>query len=355
MSNSESVPPPFSRSSSPFVGATVAVTGGGGLIGSRIAVQLRAAGARVIVVGRLDAYPSRVYTELFGIDTGHRDTVVGDVTDRALMRHVIGQSDYVIHAAAMADVAACTRNPLAALGTNVTGTQILLDEVVRAGRVQRLVFTSSASVYGNGRPVAAGDPVQFHEDDVPAPLSVYGNTKLWGEHQVRIAGAAEGIPYCVVRYFSVYGEPQTVKEGSHSWVVAWLAMRAHLGLPLELNGGGHQVRDFIHVDDIAAGTIRALVAPGASGHVINVGTGRPTTIRAIAERIVRHHPGAALVERPLPPGDPMGGYADTRRMREALGWEPRITVEDGVDRYVRWLAARPDAVPQWMRHLSGAA
>ncbi|MFG2227664.1 NAD-dependent epimerase/dehydratase family protein [Streptomyces sp. NPDC048644] len=336
---------------SPFLGATVAVTGGGGLIGSRIAIQLRAAGARVIVVGRLDAYPSTVYSHLFGIDTGHGDTVVGDVTDRALMRHVIGQSDYVIHAAAMADVAACTRNPLAALETNVIGTQILLDEVARAARVQRLVFTSSASVYGNGRP-ARNELVRFHEDDAPDPLSVYGNTKLWGEHQVKIAGLADRIPYCVVRYFSVYGEPQTVKEGSHSWVVAWMALRASLGLPLELNGGGLQVRDFTHVDDIAAGTIQALVAPGAEGQVVNIGTGRPTTIRTIAERIATHYPQVGLVERPLPAGDPMGGYADTRRMHDALGWAPQITAEEGVDRYVKWISERPEATPAWMRHLA---
>ncbi|MBB4894160.1 nucleoside-diphosphate-sugar epimerase [Streptomyces olivoverticillatus] len=338
-----------------FDGTTVAVTGGGGLIGSRIAVRLRAAGARVIAVGKLDAYPSEVYSDLFGIDTCHPDTVVGDVSDRAMMRHVIGQSDYVIHAAAMADVAACTREPHAALETNVHGTQVLLDEVARSGHIRRLCFTSSASVYGNGHSVELGEPVQFSEDDTASPLSVYGNTKLWGEHQVKITMEAAQVPYAVVRYFSVYGEPQTVKQGSHSWVVAWLAMRASLGLPLELNGGGYQVRDFVHVDDIAEGTIRALIAPGADGQVVNIGTGRPTTIRSIADRILMHYPDAALVERPLPPGDPMGGYADTRRMRRALGWKPQITMEDGVDRYVKWVNERPEATPEWMRQLAGAS
>ncbi len=338
-----------------FDGATVAVTGGGGLIGSRIAVQLRTVGARVIAVGKLDAYPSEVYSDLFGIDTHHPDTVVGDVSDRALIRHVIGQSDYVVHAAAMADVAACTREPREALRTNICGTQVLLDEVARSGRIKRLCFTSSASVYGNGRVSEPGEPIQFGEEDAPAPLSVYGNTKLWGEHQVQIAMGAAGVSYSVVRYFSVYGEPQTVKRGSHSWVVAWLALRASLGLPLELNGGGHQVRDFVHVDDIAAGTIRALIAPGAERQVLNIGTGRPTTIRSIADRVLMHYPGVELVERPLPPGDPMGGYADTRRMRRALGWRPEITVEDGVDRYVKWIGERPEATPEWMRQLAGAA
>ncbi|MEV5237542.1 NAD-dependent epimerase/dehydratase family protein [Streptomyces cinnamoneus] len=338
-----------------FDGTTVAVTGGGGLIGSRIAVQLRTAGARVIVVGKLDAYPSEVYSDLFGIDTRHPDTVVGDVSDRALMRHVIGQSDYVIHAAAMADVAACTREPREALRNNIYGTQVLLDEVARSGRIKRLCFTSSASVYGNGRPTDPGVPAQFNEDDAPSPLSVYGNTKLWGEHQVKITMQSAKVSYSVVRYFSVYGEPQTVKQGSHSWVVAWLALRASVGLPLELNGGGYQVRDFVHVDDIAAGTIRALNAPAAHGQVLNIGTGRPTTIRSVADRVLMHYPDAELVERPMPPGDPMGGYADVDRMRRALKWCPQITVEEGVDRYVKWIKERPEATPEWMRQPAGAS
>lgn len=335
-----------------FDGSTVSITGGAGLIGSRITTQLRAAGARVLAVGKLDAYPSNVYKELFGVDPYDRDTVVGDVGDRALMRHVISQSDYVIHAAAMADVAACTRRPAAALGANISGTQVLVEEVAaQAGRVKGLVFTSSASVYGNGRP-ADSEPIRFRETDAPAPLSVYGNTKLWGEHQVKITMEAAEVPYSVVRFFSVYGDPQTVKKGSHSWVVAWMALRASVGLPLELNGGGRQIRDLVHVDDIASGTIRALAAAHPSGPVLNIGTGRPTTIRSVADRIQLHYSDVELVERPLPAGDPLGGYADTSMMQQLLKWTPEIGVEEGVDRYVKWLREHPVATPSWLRELA---
>lgn len=338
---------PFTK----FDGSTVTITGGAGLIGSRIAAQLRAAGARVLAVGRLDAYPSHVYRDLFGVDPCDRDTVVGDIGDRALVRHVVSQSDYVIHAAAMADVAACTRRPTDALDANISGTQVLVEEVAaRAGKVKGLVFTSSASVYGNGRS-AGKEPVRFRETDAPAPLSIYGNTKLWGEHQVRITMEAAETPCSVVRFFSVYGDPQTVKKGSHSWVVAWMALRASVGLPLELNGGGRQVRDLVHVDDIASGTIRALAAARPSGPVLNIGTGRPTTIRSVADRIRLHHPGIELVERPLPAGDPLGGYADTSTMQQLLGWVPQISMEEGVDRYVSWLRKRPEATPSWLREL----
>ncbi|MEV8534703.1 NAD-dependent epimerase/dehydratase family protein [Streptomyces sp. NPDC051211] len=329
-------------------GTTVVVTGGGGLVGSRIAVRLRRLGARVIAVGKLDAYPARVYGQLFGVRPEDPDVIVGDIADTQLMKAVASQADYVVHAAAVADVAFCTRNPLAALQTNINGTQILLDAVrPHADRIRRFVFVSSAAVYGNGDPAEPGMQC-WTEDRPPAPLSVYANTKVWGEHQSALVMDAAGISHTSVRYFSVYGEPQTVKENSHSWVVAWLAQRAKLGLPMRLNGGGRQVRDFVHVDDIAEATILAMVAPRAHRQVINVGSGVPTSIRSIAEEILTHYPDTRVEETPLPEGDPLGGFADTTRMRTLLDWTPSISVSAGVARYVAWLDDNPYALPDFL-------
>jgi len=328
-------------------GKTVLVTGAGGLIGSRITSRLRQLGARPISVCKLDAYPHEVYRERFGIDAADPDFVVGDIAEPDLMRKVISGCDYVIHAAALADVAACTRRPLDAIDTNITGTQRVLDAVAASDRVRRMVFVSSASVYGNGSP-------QFVEGAAVQPVSVYGNSKAWGEYQTAAVLGGAGISYAVVRYFSVYGEPQVVKERSHSWVVAWFAMRAALGLPLHLNGGGHQIRDMVHVDDIATGTLRALVAPRANNATVNIGTGSGTSIREIAELVRGHYPDVPLVETPMPPGDPEGGFASVERMEELLGWRPTITVAEGVARYVGWLKATPEAIPDWMRQAAAA-
>ncbi|WP_338089957.1 NAD-dependent epimerase/dehydratase family protein [Nonomuraea basaltis] len=125
------------------------------------------------------------------------------------------------------------------------------------------------------------------------------------------------------------------------WVVAWFCMRAALGLPLHLNGGGHQVRDLVHVDDIATGTLHALIAPTAHNQALNLGTGAGTTIRQVAELVRRHYPDATVTETPQPPGDPLGGYACTRRMAELLGWQPGITVTEGVARYAACPLGRP--------------
>ncbi|MER5625860.1 NAD-dependent epimerase/dehydratase family protein [Streptosporangium sp. NPDC002544] len=329
-----------------LTGARVLVTGGGGLVGSRIVRLLTTIGAEPVVLDLLDAYPHPV-RQLFGLD--ETTVVLGDVRETATVRSLVSGVDYVIHAAAYADVAACTRRPADAFAANIAGTQTVLQEVLAAPSVQRLVFISSASVYGD-RPTHADGAAEWAEDRPTHPISVYANSKLWGEHQTRLMLTGSiSTRYTILRYFSVYGDPQVPKPASHSWMVACLAMGAHLGLPLQLHGGGHQVRDMVHVDDVAKATVLALAAPGAAGQTINVGTGVATSVRQIAERIASHYPSAQLVNTPRPDGDPLGGYAATARSRDLLGWQPSITVRDGIDRYVAWLQANSQAIPEWMR------
>ncbi|MFD9687361.1 NAD-dependent epimerase/dehydratase family protein [Kitasatospora sp. NPDC059088] len=327
-----------------LAGATVLVTGGGGLVGSRIVAQLASHGAHPLVLDSFDAYPHAV-RDRFEVDRHAAEVVLGDVRERATVKWLTGRADFVIHAAAYADVAACTRNPDIAFASNVHGTQTLLDAVTETA-VKRLVFVSSASVYGDGTPAGDG-PARFTEDRPLTPISVYANTKVWAEHQVRLMLEGTGTEHAMVRYFSVYGDPQVPKPASHSWMVPWMAMSAHTGRPIRLNGGGRQVRDMVHVDDIAHATILALVTDEMAGQTVNVGTGVPTTVREIAELIAAHYPGAAFVETPRPEGDPLGGYADTRRAAALLGWQPGIRLADGIDRYVAWLKATPGAVPDW--------
>ncbi|MFG1949284.1 NAD-dependent epimerase/dehydratase family protein [Nonomuraea sp. NPDC048826] len=336
-----------------LAGTTVLVTGAGGLIGSRLTAQLRRIGARPVSVCKIDAYPRQVYHDHFGISLDDPDFHVGDIAEPGVVDKLIDGCDYVIHAAALADVAACTRRSVDAIKTNVIGTQRVLEAAAATPSVRRVVFVSSASVYGNQPPDEDGF-TRFTEDAHLQPVSIYGSTKACGEFQTATVLGEAGTSHAIVRYFSVYGEPQVVKENSHSWVVAWFSMRAALGLPLHLNGGGHQVRDLVHVDDIATGTLHALIAPAAHNQTLNLGTGTATTIRQVAELVRRHYPGATVTETPRPPGDPLGGCACTRRMAELLGWQPGITVTEGVARYAAWLKDTPSAVPAWLRHPSAA-
>ncbi|MFI1197866.1 NAD(P)-dependent oxidoreductase (plasmid) [Streptomyces sp. BHT-5-2] len=325
----------------------VVVTGGAGLVGSRLVALLRRAGAEVTLLDRLDAYPEAVHLALFGVESLGADLVVGDVCDREAVRKVLAGADYVVHAAAYADVAACTRRPDIAFRANVQGTQVVLEEVA-ASEVRRLVLVSSAAVYGNGDPSVRG-PQVFREDQRLLPVSVYANSKLWAEHQTRLLLSGPQTPeYAVLRYFSVYGDPQVPKPGSHSWMVAWLSMQARLGRPMRLNGGGVQVRDLVHVEDVAAATALALVEEGMAGATVNVGTGVPTSVREVGQLIARHFPRAHFVTTPLPEGDPLGGFAATDQCGELLRWRPRIDVRAGVERYVRWLTDTPHAMPGWL-------
>ncbi|MGW0536831.1 NAD-dependent epimerase/dehydratase family protein [Streptomyces sp. NPDC003032] len=326
--------------------ARVLVTGGGGLVGSRLVFLLHRAGAEVTVLDRMDAYPQPTH-EMFALARRGTRTVIGDVCDPDAVRRLCRAADYVVHAAAYADVAACTKRPDIAFRANVQGTQVVLEQAA-ASRVRRLVLVSSASVYGDG-PRDARGPQEFHEDQQLFPLSVYANSKLWAEHQTRLMlGGSSGTEYAVVRYFSVYGDPQVPKPGSHSWMVPWLAMHARAGLPMRLNGGGSQVRDLVHVDDVAAATALALVEDRMAGQTVNVGTGVPTSVRDVAQLIAPHFPGSRCVTTPRPKGDPLGGYASTARCRDLLGWQARIGVREGVERYVRWLTATPHVVPDWL-------
>ncbi|MEV3873546.1 NAD-dependent epimerase/dehydratase family protein [Streptomyces sp. NPDC049906] len=329
-------------------GSRIVVTGGGGLVGSRLTALLRRAEAEVVVLDRMDAYPGATH-ELFGAGRTASRLVVGDVRDREAVRGVLRGAEFVVHAAAYADVAACTRRPDVAFKANNEGTEVVLEEAAAAG-VRRLVLISSAAVYGNGVAPAGGaaGPQVFHEDQPPHPLSVYANSKLWAEHQTRLLLGAAGVEHAILRYFSVYGDPQVVKPGSHSWMVAWLALHARLGLPMRLNGGGVQVRDLVHVDDIAMATALALVEDGVVGETVNVGSGVPTSVREVGELIAPHYPGAEFVTTPRPADDPLGGYAAVDRMRELMRWQPGISVPQGVDRYVHWLNATPEALPEWL-------
>ncbi|WP_436758709.1 NAD-dependent epimerase/dehydratase family protein [Streptosporangium sp. V21-05] len=327
-------------------GRHVLITGGAGLIGAVIGRMLEAAGAHVTALDNLSSYETM--PTLLKADEHESGLRIGDICDEDLVRDLVRDSDYVIHAAAHSTVAGCTRDPETAFHSNVAGVETVLRAVADAGNVRRFLFISSAQVYGHG--AAGSDAVQtFTEDQPISPLNVYAAAKAWGEWQTRFLLNAAGVDFTVVRPFSVYGEHQVPKPGAYSWVIAQFAMYAAIGDPLPLNNGGRQVRDFVHVEDAAAGICLALVGEEAGGQIVNLGTGRTTSVRRVAELIQTHFPDAQLCDAPRPAQDPLGGCADINRMSQVLGWEPQISVEAGIARYVDWLRAVPAAIPDWLR------
>jgi nucleoside-diphosphate-sugar epimerase len=321
------------------------ITGGAGSVGSRVVTTIADQGGRVVILDNFSAYPRRFY-ECWLPRSRRVEIVEGDVRDERLVRQLTARADRVIHMAARADVAECTRNPRGELEDNVIATQNVLDAVLASrATVQRLVFISSASVYGS-RPRSRVIP-RFTESDPCAPISHYGLSKLWGEQRCLLYHDFYGVPATALRLFSCYGSPQVPKPGSHSWCVAIFATQLLHGKPITILGDGEQVRDFVHVSDVARAIAASAVLPASIGRVMNVGTGAPTSINDVG-RLVAACLGAAPVVQPLAPrpDDPRGGYADTALAQELLGWRATTPLPKGIEEYVEWLTrqrARLDA------------
>jgi nucleoside-diphosphate-sugar epimerase len=217
------------------------------------------------------------------------------------------------------------------LRQNVLVTQRLLEAASEAD-LQRLVYASSSSVYGN----APAYPTT--EDDLPRPQSPYGVTKLAAEHLCGVYARTRGLPVVSLRYFTVYGPRQRPDMAMHRLIEAALS-----GEEFPLFGDGHQIRDFTFVGDIVEANVAAAGADLAPGTVLNVAGGTATTVLEIIE-IVEELTGSpiALDRRPQAAGDVMrtGGSAD--RAASLLGWEPAVGLRHGLERQVSWHLERRD-------------
>lgn len=322
----------------------VLVTGGAGYIGSHCVAALLARGERVVVVDNLSQ--------------GHRAAVpenllcVGDLRDASFLDDVFRGHDIesVVHFAAHSLVGESMRDPAKYYHNNVYGTLCLLEAMRRHG-VGRIVFSSTAAVYGEP------ETVPILESAATRPTNAYGATKLAIEEMMRWFDAAYGIRYVSLRYFNaagaheggVIGEDHDPETHLVPIVLAVaLGKRPHV----EIYGDdyptadGTCVRDYIHVDDLAEAHLLALdrLRAGAGSGVYNLGTGRGYSVREIIEtaRRVTGHPIPAVVTARRP-GDPAVLIASSEKARRELGWRPRReSVEDVVRSAWRWHQSHPD-------------
>jgi UDP-glucose 4-epimerase/dTDP-L-rhamnose 4-epimerase len=188
----------------------------------------------------------------------------------------------------------------------------------------------------------------FKETDPCFPASNYALSKYWGEQQTRLYYELYGLPTASIRFFSVYGSPQIPKEGSHSWAVAIFGALAKKGKPITVFGDGNQIRDFTHVTDIAESVILSAEKDSTNGKFFNVGTGKPTRINEIVEKVFQNVEPVPINYRPYPLGDPLGGYSDTTLMKKLLNWEPKMTLDMGIKEYFEWFAKHEYLIPSWV-------
>jgi nucleoside-diphosphate-sugar epimerase len=303
------------------------VTGGAGFIGSHLSEILLAQGAEVTALDCFTDYYARPLKErnlaaLRG-RPGYR-LVDAPIKDADLGKLLDGVT-HVFHLAAQAGVRKSWGRDFAIYTElNIDATQILLEACV--GRpIERLVYASSSSVYGDDA------VLPMREDALPQPVSPYGVSKLAAEQLCYLYFANFGVPTVSLRYFTVYGPRQRPDMGFHRFFSAVLD-----GRPVAQYGDGLQTRDFTFVADAAGATATAAVR-GVPGRVYNIGGGSRVTVREVFDLIGRVSGRPVLIDhQPEQKGDMRDTYADTSRARADLGFAPSVTLETGLREMHSW-------------------
>jgi len=302
----------------------VLVTGAAGFVGSSLSSELLDRGYDVIGVDSYESGSPEQIAELTGRDRFR--FVEGDIRDRSLTGRLLSQVDTVFHQAALTSVVQSFDEPVETAEVNCTGTAILLSEA--AGHdLDSIVVASSASVYGSDAP----QPVS--EDAPLRPESPYAASKCWTERLAMQLEDRLEPDVIALRYFNVYGPGQD-PDDAYAAVVPAFASRVRDGRPPIVHGDGEQTRDFVHVSDV----VRANVAAAESnrtGETYNVGSGRQTSIKELAELCV----GIASVDveyehGPTREGDVRHSCADISKIRADLGFEPVISLRTGLTEVV---------------------
>jgi nucleoside-diphosphate-sugar epimerase len=303
------------------------VTGGAGFIGSHLSEILLAQGAEVTALDCFTDYYARELTErnVAGLRGRPGYRLVEAAIKDADLAGLLDGVTHVFHLAAQAGVRkSWGRDFRIYTELNVDATQILLEACV--GRpIERLVYASSSSVYGDE--VA----LPMREDALPQPVSPYGVSKLAAEQLCYLYFANFGVPAVSLRYFTVYGPRQRPDMGFNRFFTAVLA-----GRPVVQFGDGLQSRDFTFVADAAGATATAAVR-GVPGRVYNIGGGSRVTVREVFDLIGRVSGRPVLIDhQPEQKGDMRDTYADTSRARADLGFAPSVTLEDGLRQMHSW-------------------
>jgi UDP-glucose 4-epimerase len=321
----------------------ILVTGGAGFVGSHIVEQLVVAGHQVRVYDDLSS-GRRENLAAVGKDV---ELIVGDILDYPSLSRAMRGAELVSHMAAQLEIVKCNDDPTHDLQVNTVGTLHVLRAAVEAG-VRKLVQASSACVYGQA--VQLPESEDSHPTD---PNWAYGVSKLANEKYGRIFQERHGLPVVSLRYGITYGPREW-----YGRVLTIFLKRALQGAPPVVFGQGDQVRDFICVRDVARLHNLSLFSPAADGQVQNAGTGIGTTILELAEQVVRITGiGQEPVREDVPPGefsrlmpfrirlpqemDQM--VLDRRKAGQLLGWEPCVTLEEGLQEEWQWLKENPDA------------
>lgn len=314
----------------------VLVTGGAGYIGSHLVDALLKRGDEVLVVDNLSTGKIENIRHLLGHPAFQ--FINDSILNEPLLERFVPAMDRIFHLAAAVGVRNVLQDPLAAINTNVRGTEVVLGLAFKYWK--RLVLASTSEIYGKARHI----PFREDDDRVLGTTGVarwsYSMSKAIDEH-FAFAYAAKGLPVAIVRYFNSYG-PRLDERGYGS-VVANFIRQALRGEPITVHGDGKQTRCFTYIDDTVAGTLLAAEAPRAVGEAFNIGSTRETSVLDLAKTIQRLARSTSPIKI-VPYASYYGeGFEDTRRRvpavdkaKRLLGFVPKVDLEIGLKKTIAW-------------------
>jgi UDP-N-acetylglucosamine/UDP-N-acetyl-alpha-D-glucosaminouronate 4-epimerase len=306
-------------------GMRVLVTGGAGFIGSHVVRRLLATGRGVRV---LDNFSTGDRSNLLPV-ADQVDLIEGDIRDLRSVHDAVRGCGQVVHLAAVPSVPRSIDDPITTHQANADGTLNVLLAARDAG-VSRLVFASSSSIYG------AAVELPKRESLRPLPISPYAVSKLAAENYCRSFFEVYGLETVALRYFNVFG-PRQDPRSEYAAVIPKFIWAYRNGEPPVIFGDGDQSRDFTYVDNVVDANVVALQAPGVGGRVYNIACGTQVTLNALAASL-RAATGVTLEPLHGPPraGDIRHSIADISLARKDLGYEPVVTLEDGLRLTVKY-------------------
>jgi UDP-glucose 4-epimerase len=318
-----------------FAGRKALITGGMGFIGSNLAIALVGLGCDVTLA---DAMIPEYGGNLFNIDPIMDRVRVNysDVRDENAMNYLVRDQDFVFHLAGQVDHILSMTNPYPDIDMNVKGTAVVMEACRHHNPGARLIYTGTRGQYGKSAslPVKETAPLE--------PLGIYEITNLAAEKIVEAYHLVFGIRTVRLRLTNIYG-PRAQMKHSRYGVVNWLIRLALDGQTVPIFGTGAIIRDFLYIDDCVEAILRCAASEQAWGEVYNVGIDQPTTFLDLAKEIIQVVGSGSWSLTPFTPErkaqEPGDFYSDITKIRQQIGWSPRVALHDGLERTVAYYRA----------------
>ncbi len=306
------------------------VTGAAGFIGSHVAETLLQQGEQVIGIDHFNDYydPALKRQNISGLMNDPNFKLIDGDIQFLNWNLLLEDVDVIYHQAAQAGVRASWGTGFRTYTErNINATQIILEAAKDAKNLKRLIYASTSSIYGNAETLPTAETI------VPQPVSPYGITKLAAERLGRLYHENFGVPFCALRYFTVYGPRQRPDMGFHRFYKAAMG-----GQAIDIFGDGHQTRDFTFVSDVVAANLAAATCDAANGQIFNIGGGSRVVLEEVldlmgdimGQPIVRHYIDQAR-------GDARHTAADVTKAKQILGFSPKVSLREGLTQEWQWI------------------